>query len=218
MRPEEFTPLFEALCAAANREPTEALSEAYWLGCSDLSADNWRTAVMRSIREGDGRMPSPRALRELGGEMSPENRAIAAWATVRQTVRLHGAYRSIDFEDPAINAAIRSMGGWVALCQRSGADFDTWAAKEFQRQHAAWSEMPGTEMSRRLVGAAEAENGGRFEAEVITVPTIGDGSRADVRRIEARSGGDRQSLGSALINASVEAMMRGLAPNQGDDE
>lgn len=218
MRPEEFTPLFEALCATANREPTEALSEAYWLGCSDLSTDSWRTAVMRSIREGDGRMPSPRALRELGGEMSPENRAIAAWATVRKTVRLHGAYRSIDFEDPAINAAIRSMGGWVALCSKPTDEFDTWARKEFERQYRSWSEMPGTEMARRLVGVAEAENGGRFEAEVITVPTIGDGSRADIRRIEARSGGDRQSLGSALINSSVEAMMRGLAQNQGDEE
>lgn len=60
-------------------------------------------------------------------------------------------------------------------------------------------------------------HGGRFDVEVITVPTIGDGSRADVRRI-ASGGGDLQSLGSALINQSVEAMMRGLAPNQGEDE
>lgn len=219
MRPEEFRPLFEALCATANREPTEALGEAYWLGCSDMSAADWRTAVMRSIREGDGRMPSPRALRELGGEMSPENRAIAAWATVRRTVQLHGSYRSIDFEDPAINAAIRSMGGWVALCARPTEEFDTWARKEFERQYRSWSEMPGAEMARRLVGVAEAENGGRFEAEVITVPTIGDGSRADVRRIEARSGGgDRQSLGSALVNSSIEAIMRGLTPKQEEDE
>ena len=220
MTPDEFTPLFEALCATANREPTEALSEAYWLGCSDMSAADWRSAVMRSIREGDGRLPSPRTLRELGGEISPENRAITAWATVRQTVRRHGSYRSIDFEDPAINAAIRSMGGWVALCGKPSDEFDTWARKEFERQYRAWSEMPGTEMARRLVGIAEAENGLRYEAEVITVPTIGDGSRADVRRIEAAAGGggERSSPGSTMLSSAVEMMMRGMSPTQEEDE
>jgi hypothetical protein len=181
---DDFTPLFEALCAFANREPSEALAEAYWLGCSDLDADAWRSAVARWIRDGDGRMPAPRDLRQLGGEQSQEQRALTAWATVQQAIRRHGSYRSVDFEDPAINAAIRSMGGWVALCQRSGADFDTWAAKEFQRQHRAWSEMPNAEMARRLSGIAESTNLGRWETEVVIVPTLGTGE-PETRRIEA---------------------------------
>lgn len=46
----------------------------------------------------------------------------AAWSKVELAIRNHGKTRSLDFQDPAIHAAIQSIGGWVYLCQKLSDD------------------------------------------------------------------------------------------------
>lgn len=45
---------------------------------------------------------------------------MAAWTKVELAIRQHGKTRSLDFQDPAIHAAIQSLGGWIYLCQKLG--------------------------------------------------------------------------------------------------
>lgn len=60
--------------------------------------------------------PKPAEIIECGLG-SVEERAAFAWEQVRQAIGSHGSYASVDFEDKAINVAIRTMGGWTKLCQ-----------------------------------------------------------------------------------------------------
>lgn len=44
-------------------------------------------------------------------------RAVMVWGQVGEAMRRVGAYRDIDFGDPAIHQAIADCGGWPALCR-----------------------------------------------------------------------------------------------------
>ena len=192
-----FAVLFEALCAAFRVEPSEPLAMAYWLGLKDLDAAAFEQAVGRAMREAE-HMPKPVELRRLAGERTEEERSVVAWSQVRDAVRRVGAYGSVDFDDPAINAALRAMGGWPRLCGLNGDEFDVWAAKEFARQYAAWSALrvtPESEQARPLPGLSEQHN-------------VSIGAPFELHRIG--SGGTRRELVShqpvRLIEGPTEEM------------
>ncbi len=48
--------------------------------------------------------------------------ATTAYGVVMDAVRSVGCYKSVVFDDPAINVAVRSMGGWISLCQSDTPD------------------------------------------------------------------------------------------------
>lgn len=174
MNQQRFGVLFQALCATFNVEPSEAMAEGYWLGCSDLEQTDFQRGVSRAIRECTF-MPKPAELRRLSGEQTEDERAVLAWSTVKDAIQAHGAYRSIEFTDPAINAALRAMGGWPRLCGLEGDAFHTWAEKEFRRQYSAWTNMEPGEQGRSLPGVQELQNAIGTPVEMIRVPMLGQG-------------------------------------------
>lgn len=133
---ERFSVLVHALSATCNRECDEALLMGYWIGLSDLEWSAFETACKRAIRECKF-MPSPAELRQMAGEMTANQRSVLAWSAVERAAGEIGSYRSVDFEDPLINAVIRSMGGWPQLLLRGGHDFDKWARQEFIKAYEA---------------------------------------------------------------------------------
>lgn len=195
---ERFVVLFEALCATFRVKVSEALLEGYWLGLEDIETRDFERAIARAIREKPEHMPRPAELRRLSGEQSAEERAVLAWATVRAAIGSVGTYRSISFVDPAINAAIRAMGGWTALGALAGDAFDTWAQKDFVRQYVAWVGLlrdSNVEQARALPGRSELESPIGTPVELVRFPTLGEG--APVHEMIARpplrelDGGDK---------------------------
>ncbi|GAG25741.1 unnamed protein product, partial [marine sediment metagenome] len=125
-----------AICAISELLSTKPLSDSlvdmYVSALDDLSAAEVEKAAhvaMRTLKF----MPRPVELRELAGRGQPnlEDRALLAWGAVLRAIN-DGAnsYDHVDFDDRAINATIRGMGGWPELLERGGADFDVWARKE----------------------------------------------------------------------------------------
>lgn len=85
------------------------------------------------------------------------DRSSAAWIELRDAIQKHGAYASVDFEDPAINATVRLLGGWVALCMKDAATFERRTRREFRRMYRALAvdvRAPQAPRAPGLVGIA----------------------------------------------------------------
>ncbi|MCA9047421.1 MAG: hypothetical protein KDA89_01755 [Planctomycetaceae bacterium] len=107
----------------------DADSLRMWIDAlSDLSAEAIETAIRGFNRECTD-YPTPAAVRRFAGP-TDEQRATAAWRVVRREVARCGAYCRIEFDDPIIHAAIRAIGGWVALCNTQH-DEMPWREKAF---------------------------------------------------------------------------------------
>lgn len=163
---ERFVSVLEALCASFRVEPSEALLEGYWLGLSDLALADVQRAAVRAIRECQ-HMPRPVELRKLTGEMGAEGRAVRAWSALKGAIAAHGAYRSVDFDDPLVNATVRNLGGWPRLCATATEEFEKWTRKDFERIYSSLMQHGASEEQvMYLPGITETENGARgYEAE-----------------------------------------------------
>jgi hypothetical protein len=149
-----------ALAQTLGGELTPAALELYAVALEELTELQLARALRRALRESKF-MPRPGELFEFAQEQSAGDRAIVAWTEVQAAIAKHGAYTSVDFEDPAINAAVRGMGGWSAVCSMPKAEADVWGRKEFERQYSAFARALPAELAAPLAGITEQHNNGR---------------------------------------------------------
>lgn len=155
----EFAMQINALASSFRTEADEAMLEGYWIALSDLTLEAVRMAVARAIRECE-HFPRGKELRELGGELGPQGRAVLAWMAASKAVKKIGAYQSVDFDDPVINATIRAMGGWERFIEVSPEDFDKWTRKDFEKIYLSLAQRPiGDEAGAPLIGIIDRTNG-----------------------------------------------------------
>jgi len=174
----EFSTVIAALCETFCKEASEATHIGYWWALQDLELVDVKRAAIRAMRESRF-MPAASELRELAGVARPTDRALLAWAAVEKAASL-GSYKSVDFDDPLINAAIRSMGGWPAILEKTQPDFDTWVRKDFLAAYQGFMRAGADgDVCRPLPGLADT---GTFDVQKID-GTIGQVS-AEVIRIE----------------------------------
>lgn len=130
--------LFEGFFDSIGRKLT-ADGLRFWIAAfADLTPEQVQTALIRFGRESTD-FPSPAAVRQyagVAGLTSEKLKADAAWQVVRAHISRSGAYLSVEFDDPAINAAIRAIGGWVSLCDTLTSELH-WKEKEFRRAYEA---------------------------------------------------------------------------------
>lgn len=158
-----FVTVVEALCAAYGREPDKATLAAYWMGLEDLPLEVLQAAAKQAIRSRRF-MATPTELRQLAGELTPEERAVLAWAAVMGTFTGMCPPDSVDLEDPVLHAAVRALGGWHHLGQMETGD-QPYERKRFVEYYRIYAEkgvpeedagyLPGLQKeSARLHGAA----------------------------------------------------------------
>lgn len=92
-----------------------------------------------------------------------------------EAIREYGGYQTVNFDDLAIHAAIRSCGGWVALCEQETEQMITWTKKAFceaYRAHIA-SGLLTAAAAARLTGiiAADRANAAYEQPQAIDVTT-----------------------------------------------
>lgn len=151
-----FEHLMLALGATFRVEVTAALRVGYWMGLRDLPLAAVQEAVAKAMATSRF-MPTPRDLRDLAGVMGADQRAILAWNAVKRAIREVGSYRSVDFDDPVVNAAVRSLGGWPRLCGTDSEEMDRFIARDFQRLYRELSALqPHQDLTRYLPGVFES--------------------------------------------------------------
>jgi hypothetical protein len=118
------------------RTVSKATLKIWIQALADLEPAAVEQAVVTAIRS-SRQMPSVAELRELAGAVRVEDRALLAWGAVERAVSRVGAYRHVSFDDPVINAAIRSLGGWAAVCGKPPDEFDKWTRQDFIKAYGA---------------------------------------------------------------------------------
>tara|TARA_R110000824_G_C15205494_1_gene676134 strand:+ start:997 stop:1752 length:756 start_codon:yes stop_codon:yes gene_type:complete len=135
----EFASVMTAMCTAFGKELDEAILEAYWMALEDMPLDGFKQGAKKCLQEEEW-MPKPGAIRRSAGVLSPDARAIFAFECVRKGIATHGAYVSVNFDDPLITATIRNMGGWPELCSLPAEKFNIFTRKDFEKIYKAMLE------------------------------------------------------------------------------
>jgi hypothetical protein len=145
---------------------------------SDLTAEQFQAGIVETLRTNTfAGLPPIGLIRQnaIGKQPAEQDRSLLAWDRVLEAIREHGGYQTVKFDDAAIHAAIRSCGGWVALCEQDAEQMITWTKKAFcdaYRAHIA-SGMLTAAAAARLPGiiAADRANAGYGQPEAIEVTT-----------------------------------------------
>lgn len=167
---EQCVKLIAALARTFGRDADEATFTGYELGLSDVPLDRIQQAVVRAIRERKF-MPTVAELRELAGELTADVRAVKAWDAFQRAVVRHGSYKSVDFDDPVINATVRNQGGWERVCGLPVSEFDKWLRKDFERCYTALCQAGvGPDAGAPLLGYHDRNNMANGFAEHVKPP------------------------------------------------
>lgn len=156
---EDFNAAILALSCVFGVELDEAFYQGYWWALSEVSLPDLITACGVAAKTGSRFMPKPGELRELCGGNTAARRTLDAWEAVSRAVIEQGYYRSVTFDDPAINATIRSHGGWMRICCLELEEFEKWFRRDFERTYQVFiAQPPSAEQGSPLIGYCEQTN------------------------------------------------------------
>ena len=141
------------------RQITEVTIRAYEIGMAGIPIQAIESAVNRAVTEKKF-MPVPAELRELAGEMRPEDRAVKAWAAVQVAMRGHDYYDTVVFDDPVTTATVRHLWhDWIQFSEVLATTDEVWMRKDFERVYCSLMRTGiGQELTRPLIGFFEREN------------------------------------------------------------
>lgn len=140
------------------RELSTFAGEVWMQACERYDAQQVSKALSAHLMDPErGQfMPKPADIvRQLEGTHT--DRSLIAWGVVLETMRTEGAYRSVDFGDPATHKAIEDMGGWTKIC-RSTLDELPFVQRRFCEAHRVYSQRGAIEAPKYLRGEFEAIN------------------------------------------------------------
>ena len=153
---EQFSVLMAGLGEVFNKPLSEAALAIYYEILKGYSFEDVHKAcsgVVRTHRYAT--FPAPFEILDYL-ETSADDKGLKAWLTVREAIRKHGYYASVDFGDQAIHRAIIELGGWQVLCSKTSGELD-WIEKDFIRLYNNLLKNPRSAPDH-LVGYFEADN------------------------------------------------------------
>lgn len=151
------------------KELSETILTIYWKVLKNLSIEDFRNAV-NIVASSNKFFPKPA---ELIAAVAPdsEGMAIVAYDRVMDAMSI-GTYETICFDDPAINAAISSMGGWIEFGKKEN---NEWTRKDFYKAYQVHSKRikAGNLLGipTKLVGIIEVSNAdvANYEQNIIYI-------------------------------------------------
>jgi|GEM_PF-5684442 len=143
--------------ATFRQEATKALVHGYWMGLKDLEVEQVELGFAQAMRQSRF-MPTVAEVRELAGILSGDDAALIAWETFQKAVSRHGAYASVKFQDRAINATVRNLGGWERLCGLPAEEFDKWLRKDFLAVYPTMAKSAAGPAGEALGGIHDRQN------------------------------------------------------------
>lgn len=150
---ERFAMAITALAESYRQTVTPGLFHGYRMGLAGLSTEAIERACALALQRCKF-MPVPAELRELagtGGE-SYESMAERAFHVLDKAVRHVGPDLSVNFQDGAINAAVRLLGGWQRCCNQPREEFEKWYRKDFVKTYVGICRGGASEDLRRYLG------------------------------------------------------------------
>ena len=146
MNETEFFVGMKILSMATGKAVPKEQAMAWFSLCSDLTAEQFQAGIVETLRTNTfAGLPPIGLIRKnaMGtvGQIDTEDRALLAWGEVLATIREHGGYRTVKFDDPLIMATIRSIcGSWADLCGQDAEQLG-WTKKEFVKTYGAHTNL-----------------------------------------------------------------------------
>lgn len=151
---QAFAECMQGLASSYRQEIDKPYLQMMFVALSDLTIEQVQHAVIKSMRTCKF-MPTAAELRE---NAIGTGNVHLAWLTLCRTIERFGYHHSVDFEDKAINACVRGLGGWEELCSTPAAEFDRFILPKFERMYKSFSSGPIGEHGGRLIGYFERSN------------------------------------------------------------
>jgi hypothetical protein len=162
MSPEDTRPFLAALSRAAeyfNETLSESKGQIYFEGLKLLPLE----AVLRGLAKAmEGARFMPKIVDVVEAiEGTRADRAEQAWTRfTTAAASAVGAYQSVDFEDPALHATIREMGGWAYSRAILDVDEDQlgFVKRDFLRHYDRFLRLGTGDNGHPLLGIQAIEN------------------------------------------------------------
>lgn len=139
-----FAASLAALAETLGGAVGEITAEGYWRGLEDLSIEEVEAACLAAMKTCRF-MPKPVELRELAGA-GDGGLGVIAWTTFIEAARrtAWGDRAGLDFEDKAINAAVRAIGGIEMIRRSDESALHTFTRKAFIEAYNAYRARPAS--------------------------------------------------------------------------
>lgn len=168
MTDPEFDRLMAVLISAVGRAMPREQVDVWRELLIDLEFDAAKRGVIAVLRDYKyAGFPPIGLIRQAAGAASgiidADTSAQLAWDKVLKSIRLIGAYKSVEWDDPAIPAAIEyAAGSWPQLCDTQTDELHTWTKKLFiegYRAHRTANTLGATD-SKGIIAADSGRIGG----------------------------------------------------------
>lgn len=151
------------LSATVGREVPKPQAEAWYQILGELEPIELQRGIVAALREHPvaGLPPVGNILKHARPVVSvdAETRSVAAWEGVLQAIRKVGGYQTVQFDDPAVTATIRALGGWVRLTEQPTDELVRFVRPQFLQTYRALSAAGvRAESAEPLIGLLDAEN------------------------------------------------------------
>jgi hypothetical protein len=154
------------LCELKDKKFSKAMGEIYLNALAEYSADEILKAVNLCVRTSKWFPQPSEIIQAIEGD--PEERAMLAWDTLIQTIKEHGRYGKVIFQDPKIAQMVNILGGWDAVCSWERAVLD-YRRAEFVKGYKAASGSAGRKELAGAYSTGEAKMIGEGKGERLQI-------------------------------------------------
>lgn len=142
MTRHDFARCIAVLSSGVGREMSQPTIEVWYRVLGDLTVEQLEAGIVRGLRTYKfAGFPPIAAVREWAGcgdsELRIEDRAALAWDRVLTAIARVGGYHSVEFDDVAIHATIRTLGGWATLCDTPSQELRSFVRPRFLESYRA---------------------------------------------------------------------------------
>ena len=153
----EFTKLVQAIHRVNGRVTCDNATIKGWMAVfSDMAPEMVRAGFEVAMRHDFDSMPSAAAVRIICID-GCVNLPAKQWSLVVSAVQRWGPYKSVNFQDCAVNAVIRDIGGWNRLCTRLGAEVEQFVKRDFEAAYDRFRASPAEYDCSPLMGIHQSD-------------------------------------------------------------
>lgn len=162
---DAFRSMLVGLSQIYDKDITKATGEIYWNALKQFPIDLVQYAINAHVNNPESGMyfPKPADLikhlvaTEKQLTLESNDRAELSWNVIIGEISRIGSYGTLKLEDGQAMAAVKAIGGWMALCMMP-TDKHTWAKKEFIAAYNTYERTPTELLPNKLPGRIAIHN------------------------------------------------------------
>jgi len=171
----KFKELITLISETCEMDFSEAKIKSWWAIFKDYTISDFETGVYGYIRCPDEGMFKPKPsniIKFITGtskqnETEAKDRAEVAWLSVYEQIGRVGSYGTLKLDDKRAIAAVKAIGGWVDLTQRTYQELE-WKKKAFFSAYDSFDRVPLEELPGNAPGLIAQDKAKKSEPKSLS--------------------------------------------------